>query len=270
VSYQQLADGPNAVDRAAAGAFGLLGLLDGPEVGVPVVARLLEVAEDAAERALERLVDAQLLETPRPGRYRLHDLLRLYARELADQHYPEPVRAAALTRALGFYVASAWNTLAVLRPGDYRLARADGRWRKGGLEFANQQAALGWLEAERANLLAAVRQATATLRRLVVDGVPVVTGLHAVGDSVCTTNPTLGRGLSLALQGAVDPLDRDHRPMGDQHCPGAWLADRSWRFLVVVACSIGRMCDGRCCQRCCHSVSRSASPKNIGADRNRH
>ena len=38
-----------------------------------------------------------------------------------------------------------------------------------------------------------------TLRRLVVDGVPVATGFHALGDSVCTTNPTLGRGLSIAL-----------------------------------------------------------------------
>ena len=43
-----------------------------------------------------------------------------------------------------------------------------------------------------------------TLRRLVVDGEPVVTGLSAVGDSVCTTNPTLGRGLALALWGAAD------------------------------------------------------------------
>ena len=43
-----------------------------------------------------------------------------------------------------------------------------------------------------------------TLRRLVVDGEPVVTGLSAVGDSVCTTNPTLGRGLALALWGASD------------------------------------------------------------------
>ncbi len=43
-----------------------------------------------------------------------------------------------------------------------------------------------------------------TLRRLVVDGAPVATGLAAVGDSVCTTNPTFGRGLALALQGAVD------------------------------------------------------------------
>jgi 2-polyprenyl-6-methoxyphenol hydroxylase-like FAD-dependent oxidoreductase len=46
-----------------------------------------------------------------------------------------------------------------------------------------------------------------TMRRLVVDGAAVVTGLHAIGDSVCTTNPTLGRGLSLALSGAVDLLD---------------------------------------------------------------
>ena len=46
-----------------------------------------------------------------------------------------------------------------------------------------------------------------TLRRLVVDGIPVATGLHAIGDSVCTTNPTLGRGLALALSGAADLAD---------------------------------------------------------------
>ena len=46
-----------------------------------------------------------------------------------------------------------------------------------------------------------------TLRRLVVGGSPVATGLHAVGDNVCTTNPTLGRGLSLAIQGAADLVD---------------------------------------------------------------
>ena len=46
-----------------------------------------------------------------------------------------------------------------------------------------------------------------TLRRLVADGTPVATGLHAIGDSVCTTNPTLGRGLALALSGAADLAD---------------------------------------------------------------
>jgi tetratricopeptide (TPR) repeat protein len=172
VSYQQLHDSPQALDRAATEAFEFLGVLDGLEMSVPVAARLLDQPEDAAERALERLVDAHLLQTPSPGRYRLHDLLRLYARELAGQRHPEPVRAAAFTRALGFYVASAWRTLALLRPGDYRLARVGDRWRKGGLEFPDEQSALRWLEAERVNLLAAVQQAAAT------PGVPAEAGMH--------------------------------------------------------------------------------------------
>lgn len=43
-----------------------------------------------------------------------------------------------------------------------------------------------------------------TLRRLVIGQAPVATGLHALGDTVCTTNPTLGRGLAFALLGAAD------------------------------------------------------------------
>ncbi len=54
-----------------------------------------------------------------------------------------------------------------------------------------------------------------TLRRLVVDGIPVATGLHAIGDSVCTTNPTLGRGLALALSGAADLADTIGRHAAD-------------------------------------------------------
>ena len=46
-----------------------------------------------------------------------------------------------------------------------------------------------------------------TIRRLVVDGAPVATRLAEIGDSVCTTNPTLGRGLALALAGAVDLVE---------------------------------------------------------------
>lgn len=54
-----------------------------------------------------------------------------------------------------------------------------------------------------------------TLRRLVVGGTPVATGLHAIGDAVCTTNPTFGRGLSLALSSAVDLVDAIDRHDGD-------------------------------------------------------
>ena len=158
VSTEQARHSADPVDQAAAAAFGLLGVLDGPELSVAVVARLLDQPDTAAEQVLERLVDFQLLETPSPGRYRLHDLLRLYARELAEQH-PERARSAALTRALAFYLATARHALKLLRPRDYRLDRIDDRWRSGGLEFGDDQTALEWLDAERANLVAAVAQA---------------------------------------------------------------------------------------------------------------
>src|SRR5215471_15526122 len=161
VSLHVLLRGRDAADREAADAFGLLSLPDGPDLGVAVAARLLDAPEPVTEAWLERLVDAQLLETPRPARYRFHDLVRLYAREHAALRHSEAERRAALTRAMGFYTATAWGTLAVLRPGDRRLATADPRWAAGGLRFADATAALAWLEAERANLLAGITQAAA-------------------------------------------------------------------------------------------------------------
>ena len=64
-----------------------------------------------------------------------------------------------------------------------------------------------------------------TLRRFVVGGSPVVTGLVAVGDSVCTTNPTLGRGLTFALRGAADLLDVIDRH-GDDRTAQALAMDK--------------------------------------------
>jgi 2-polyprenyl-6-methoxyphenol hydroxylase-like FAD-dependent oxidoreductase len=46
-----------------------------------------------------------------------------------------------------------------------------------------------------------------TLRRLVDQDGPIVLGLHQVGDVVCTTNPTMSRGLTIAIWGAVALAD---------------------------------------------------------------
>jgi tetratricopeptide (TPR) repeat protein len=162
VSLHALQHSTDPIDPAAARAFGLLSLPDGPDLDVAGAARLLDQAESTAQTLVERLVDAQLLESPRPGRYQFHDLVRLYARQHATSTHPEPERLAALQRLFGFYTATAWHTLGLLRPGDRRLATADPTWTSGGLQFADARAALGWLEAERANLLAAIGQ-TATL-----------------------------------------------------------------------------------------------------------
>jgi DNA-binding SARP family transcriptional activator/tetratricopeptide (TPR) repeat protein len=159
VGYESLLDSTDPGDRAAARAFPLLGLPDGADLSLPAAAALLDQPEPDAERAVERLVDAQLAESPAPGRYRLHDLLRLFARELAAR-LPRGDAAGALTRVLGWYVFTAWQAFRQLRPGDPRPASA-GRWAEGGRPFPTVDSALRWLEDERTNLLAAVRQVAA-------------------------------------------------------------------------------------------------------------
>jgi DNA-binding SARP family transcriptional activator/tetratricopeptide (TPR) repeat protein len=156
VGYEMLRDSPDPGDRTAARAFPLLGLPDGADLSLTAAAALLGLPELAAEQAVERLVDAQLVESCAPGRYRLHDLLRLFARELAAD-LPPGETADALTRVLSWYVSTSWQAFRQLRPGDPRPASA-GRWAEGGPAFATVDSALRWLEDERSNLLAAVHQ----------------------------------------------------------------------------------------------------------------
>jgi tetratricopeptide (TPR) repeat protein len=159
VSVVGLEHSADPLDRAAAEAFGLLSLPNGPDLGLDAAARLLDQASAPTRGLLERLVDAQLLESVRPGRYWFHDLVRLYARQHAGNRYPESVRVAALVRVFSFYTATTWGTLALLRPGDRRVDAADPRWTTGGLRCADAAAALAWLETERVNLLDAITQA---------------------------------------------------------------------------------------------------------------
>ena len=162
VGHRLLAAGTEA-ERAAAAAFGLLGLPDAADLSPPFVERLLGATDPMP--VLELLVDAQLLESRAPGCYRLHDLLRLLARELAAELWPADELAAALTRSMRWQVATAWQAYTMLRPGDPRL-RTAGEWAEGGTPHGTVAAALEWLESERANLLASAEQAAAT------DGVP--------------------------------------------------------------------------------------------------
>ncbi|GAA4683923.1 AfsR/SARP family transcriptional regulator [Phytohabitans rumicis] len=151
VGYELLRDGGDADDREAAYAFPLLAQPDAADLSLPAVAALLDLSEAATERILDRLVDCQLVANPAPGRYRLHDLLRLFGRSLLDS------RTGPLTRLLRWYASTAWQAFRLLRPADPRPASA-GEWAQGGTPFPDVERALDWLEAERPNLLAAVHQ----------------------------------------------------------------------------------------------------------------
>jgi hypothetical protein len=70
-------------------AFRRLGMFGWKEFDATLFATLLDVTPCRAEHVAERLVDAQLLDTTTRAdgqiRYRIHDLVRLHAREQTEE-----------------------------------------------------------------------------------------------------------------------------------------------------------------------------------------
>jgi tetratricopeptide (TPR) repeat protein len=159
ISYQALTE--DATDPSGAAVqrlFRLLGLLEGPDVSLATAAVLAGEPTSLLEAKLERLVQAQLVETDIPGRYRMHDLLRLFAREHAHSEEPERARHAALGRVLRCYVATTRRASNLIQPADRR--RGSDQDTDTAIALRSRAQAIEWLDIERANLLAAVQQAT--------------------------------------------------------------------------------------------------------------
>ncbi|QGZ49469.1 MULTISPECIES: AfsR/SARP family transcriptional regulator [Streptomyces] len=161
--------GYGQLEPAQARAFRLLGLADGPDISLTAAAAVLDLPLHDTEDLLEALVDTSLLESAAPGRYRYHDLVRLYARACADRDEQPPAeRERALSRLLDFYLSTAARVYAIERPGD-RLVDHLEPTEYEGLTFTDRHAAQDWLYAEANCLLACVRQSAGagTLRRAV-------------------------------------------------------------------------------------------------------
>ncbi|MFJ6697261.1 AfsR/SARP family transcriptional regulator [Streptomyces sp. NPDC091272] len=159
--------GYGQLEPAQARAFRLLGLADGPDISLAAAAAVLDLPLYDAEDVLESLVDTSLLESASPGRYRFHDLVRLYARACAERdEHPAAGRGAALSRLLDFYLATAAGVYALERPGERVLDHFASTTRPG-LVFGSREAALDWLFSEANGLLACARQTAGTgmLRR---------------------------------------------------------------------------------------------------------
>ncbi|WP_329064907.1 AfsR/SARP family transcriptional regulator [Streptomyces sp. NBC_01429] len=158
--------GYGALEPSQARAFRLLGLADGPDISLAAAAALLDLPGRDAEDLLESLVDTSLLESAAPGRYRYHDLVRLYARACAERdEQPASERAAALSRLLDFYLATAANAYALGRPGD-RLVEHLEPTSSVGLSFPDPGKAQDWLYEEALTLLACIRQSAVRADRL--------------------------------------------------------------------------------------------------------
>jgi tetratricopeptide (TPR) repeat protein/transcriptional regulator with XRE-family HTH domain len=148
-----------AIPADAQRLFRLLGLVPGPDFTPAAAAALTGADTAAAQRLLDGLAAAHLIGQPAPGRYAFHDLLRLYAREQCRAEDSRPERQAAVGRLLTWYLRTADSAARLLFPHMLRLSvpRAEVAVPPAG--FDDPPGALAWLEAERANLVAAVQHA---------------------------------------------------------------------------------------------------------------
>jgi tetratricopeptide (TPR) repeat protein len=161
VSFTSLSHSSAAGAVDPARAFRLLGLWQGPYISVQAAAALLDEPEDRVADVLEILVDAHLLESPYPDWYRFHDLLRTYAAERAKADETPQATQAAITRLLQWYLRTADAAAYLINPRRDRvpLDRESSTWPA--LIFTSPEEVLSWSRLERANLVAATRQAAA-------------------------------------------------------------------------------------------------------------
>jgi tetratricopeptide (TPR) repeat protein len=157
LSYQDL-------DATAARLFRLLGLLTGSNFAIALPAALLESELATAEESLKCLLNRQLLEPASEGRYRFHDLVRLFARgQLAQEEAAEARQAARLRASRWYLETSEMMDLALNSETRRQLAKVLVKGKDQSLEVIERNLlikALNWFEIERANLLASVEWAS--------------------------------------------------------------------------------------------------------------
>ena len=156
LSYQELTADQQRLFRR-------LGLAPGPDIDSYAAAALDDISVETARGRLDDLYDNHLITEPQAGRYLLHDLLREYARTLADGD-DDAESQAAVGRVVSYYayVAAAaskhiatWTTGGGRPPPGSPPAHAP--------PLAAPQEATAWLEAERSNLFVAVSSAAEAL-----------------------------------------------------------------------------------------------------------
>ncbi|MGW4720907.1 ATP-binding protein [Nocardia sp. NPDC004260] len=160
--------------------FRCLGLHPGPDIDAWAAAALAGVSVDVARKHLDAFYTDHIIEETQPGRYRLHDLLRAYARTRAETDSPD-TNTQANDRLLNYYQASA--TAAERHVARYIQPTARSV-PEGGLvrEFADTMQALTWLRVERDNLLACIDQT--------FDDQPRLSPARVMGPLVCHVDGT--------------------------------------------------------------------------------
>jgi DNA-binding SARP family transcriptional activator/tetratricopeptide (TPR) repeat protein len=142
------------LDADAARAFRLLGLHPGPDFDPYAVAALTGICLERANRVLDTLTRAHLIQPAGPGRHGMHDLLHAYALELADRDGADDEQHSALARLLDHYLHTSAAAMDILRPAERHRRPRIPTPATPIPPVTGPAAARAWLDAERATLVA--------------------------------------------------------------------------------------------------------------------
>lgn len=140
-SYRQL-------DENTALAFRLLGLQPGADFDVYATAALIGADRRQAQRELDLLVGAHLIQLTSPRRYEMHDLLRAYSASLSTGDN----REAARSRLFSYYLVTTANAMDALYPVAKHRRPSSTAWISPSPDLSDPASATSWLEAELQNL----------------------------------------------------------------------------------------------------------------------
>ena len=150
-----------ALGAPAAGMFRLLGLSSGIDLGIPAAAALAGVSVEEARSSLAELAAMHLVTEHPTERLRMHDLLSVYAAELAGAQDPAQYRQAAIRRLLDHYLHTAHAAALLLNPQLDPITLPLGQPTAPAEPIHDQAHALAWFNTERHALIAAIDHAAA-------------------------------------------------------------------------------------------------------------
>lgn len=142
--------------------FRLLGTAPLRTFAAGAVAALLGERLREAEDVLDDLCYSGVLDEPVPGRYGMHDLIRLFANEIASES-PRREHTDALSRLVAWYMSQLREAVVTMAPGrplpPVPEAKVVPSWPRTPQDFGSQSDAVSWCQREEENLPSVIRAA---------------------------------------------------------------------------------------------------------------
>jgi DNA-binding SARP family transcriptional activator len=149
----------HVLDADVAAMFRLLGLVPTADIGLRAAAWLAALPTDRARMLLRELENAHLVQQYTPGRYRMHDLVRLYAGDRVRQDHPPADQVTALRGLVDSYRSTAFSADRLLDAHRLPVRLGEPADARPASFVSSRPTALAWFVAEHATLIAVQRLA---------------------------------------------------------------------------------------------------------------